>query len=131
MKAVRSAGRALLKDFERNKIPKNRKLELIKVLLDHFNKTEIDIEVIKIASDLDPYIENEDYVSHAESVVNYFQENSGILALEKLWRQHFLTTMKPKFLPRNWSIDHQEDRLSVRKDENRIELKDYEIAHGK
>ena len=70
-------------------------------------------------------------MSHAQSVVTYFAENEGILKLEKLWRQHFLDSMKPQFLPPNWSIDHQEDRLSVRQEENRIEEKDLELAIGK
>ena len=130
LKGVRSAGRALLKDLERNKIPENRKKDLFKTLQEHFNKEVINIEDIEMASNTDPYIQNEDYISHAESVVNYYTENEGILKLEKLWRQHFLDSMKPKFLPENWSIDHQEDRLNVRKDENRIEEKDFQVAQG-
>ena len=131
LKAIRSAGRALLKDFERNKIPMERKRELIRILKEHFEKDELGFEVIEAAANIDTCIQNEEYVSHAESVVTYFAENEGILKLEKLWRQHFLDSMKPQFLPPNWSIDHQEDRLSVRQEENRIEEKDLELAVGK
>ena len=131
LKAIRSAGRALLKDFERNKIPMERKRELIRILKEHFEKDELGFEIIEAAANIDTCIQNEDYVSHAESVVTYFAENEGILKLEKLWRQHFLDSMKPQFLPPNWSIDHQEDRLSVRQEENRIEEKDLELAIGK
>ena len=131
LKAIRSAGRALLKDFERNKIPMERKSELIRILKEHFEKDELGLEIIEAAANIDTCIQNEDYVSHAESVVTYFAENEGILKLEKLWRQHFLDSMKPQFLPPNWSIDHQEDRLSVRQEENRIEEKDLELAVGK
>ena len=131
LKAIRSAGRALLKDFERNKIPMERKSELIRILKEHFEKDELGFEIIEAAANIDTCIQNEDYVSHAESVVTYFAENEGILKLEKLWRQHFLDSMKPQFLPPNWSIDHQEDRLSVRQEENRIEEKDLELAVGK
>ena len=131
LKAIRSAGRALLKDFERNKIPMERKSELIRILKEHFEKDELGFEIIEAAANIDTCIQNEEYVSHAESVVTYFAENEGILKLEKLWRQHFLDSMKPQFLPPNWSIDHQEDRLSVRQEENRIEEKDLELANGK
>ena len=131
LKAIRSAGRALLKDFERNKIPMERKSELIRILKEHFEKDELGFEIIEAAANIDTCIQNEDYVSHAQSVVTYFAENEGILKLEKLWRQHFLDSMKPQFLPPNWSIDHQEDRLSVRQEENRIEEKDLELAVGK
>ena len=130
MKGVRSAGRALYKDLKSSKIPENRKIDLLKTLKEHFNKEIITIEDIENAANTDPYIQNEDYISHAESVVNFYMQNEGILKLEKLWRQHFLDSMKPKFLPENWSIDHQEDRLNVRKDENRIEDKDFQVAQG-
>ena len=69
-------------------------------------------------------------MSHAESVVNFFRENNGILKLEKMWRQHFLDVMKPKFLPANWSIDHQENRLTIRQEENRVDPEDLDLAHG-
>ena len=48
-----------------------------------------------------------------------------------MWRQHFLDQMKPQFLPQNWSVDHQENRLTVRQEENRIKVQDLELAHGK
>ena len=131
LKSIRSAGRALLKDFQRNKIPPDRKEELLTILREHFKNDEISVQMIEAAASIDPYIQNEDYVSHAQSVVNYFAENDGILKLEKLWRQHFLDSMNPRFLPPNWSIDHQEDRLNVRQEENRIEEKDMELAVGK
>ena len=130
LKAVRSAGRALFKDRKLQKIPSKRRDELLQILKDFFDKAEIFDEDIDKAADTDVYLENENYVSHAAIVVEYFKENEGILKLEKIWRTHFLEQMEPKFLPPNWSVDHQEDRLSIRKDENRIDSADLEIAVG-
>lgn len=41
-----------------------------------------------------------------------------------MWRKHFLDTMKPKFLPSLWSVNHNADRLEIRADEGRINLDD-------
>ena len=130
LKAVRSHARALLKDKD-NKIPDDRRKELTQTLLEYFKKEVLTEDDIETAADLDPRYDNDDYVSHAENVVKHYSENDGILRLEKLWREHFLKTMKPKFLPPNWSVDHQENRLTIRKEENRIDEQDLELAHGK
>ena len=129
LKSVRSAGRALFKD-KQNKIPEDRKKFLRQIISDHFQKDTLTNDDIKEATNVDPRIENEDYVSHAESVVTFFRENNGILKLEKMWRQHFLDVMKPKYLPANWSIDHQENRLTIRQEENRVDPEDLDLAHG-
>ena len=130
IKAIRSSARALMKDKIAQKIPTERKEKLKNILVNHFKKDDITDEDLEIAFNYDPYVENEEYVSHSELVVNHFAANDGILKLEKLWRQHFLDKMKPKFLPKNWSIDHQEERLQTRKVENRINKEDFDVAVG-
>lgn len=71
----------------------------------------------------------DDYISHGEKVVKEFQEShGGLIELEKMWRQHFLTTMKPKFLPSLWSVSHNEDRLKVRASEGRVDKEDLVLA---
>jgi len=130
IRAIRSSARALIKDKNVNKIPAIRKEELKQVLVDHFKKDIITDDDLETAFNYDPYVDNEDYIPHAEAVVNYFATNDGILKLEKMWRQHFLDRMKPKFLPKNWSVDHQEERLQIRKEENRIDKEDLDAALG-
>ena len=130
LKALRSAGRALLKD-KQNKIPDERRKELTEIILNYFQKDELTDDDLQKSADIDPKLENDNYISHAEIVVKYFSENDGILKLEKMWRQHFLDYMKPQFLPPNWSVDHQESRLIIRKEENRIHPDDYDLAQGK
>ena len=75
--------------------------------MDHFKKDDITDDDLETAFNYDPYVDNEEYVPHAEAVVNHFAANDGILKLEKIWRQHFLDRMKPKFLPKNWCVYSQ------------------------
>ncbi|KAL7288082.1 hypothetical protein TKK_0017871 [Trichogramma kaykai] len=66
---------------------------------------------------------------HGQKVVQFFEsQEGGLVELEKLWREHFLTTMKPKFLPELWSISHNQERLNIRQSQNRIEPSDAKVA---
>lgn len=40
----------------------------------------------------------------AKKVVEYFFERNALNELKTMWRQHFLDTMKPKYLPPLWSV---------------------------
>ncbi len=50
---------------------------------------------------------------HGKKVVLHVMKNEGLIAFEKMWRQHFLDNMEPKFLPDLWSVDHSHDRLAT------------------
>ena len=129
LKAVRSAAKALLNN--KGNIPTARVTELKHVLSSYYGIIDVDEEVCKRGMNLESNILNENYVPHGKKVVEYFiSSGDGILYLEKIWRQHFLDTMKPKYLPPFWSVSHQEQRLDIRLAEKRIDLKDYEIAIG-
>ena len=43
------------------------------------------------------------------------RSGEGLCALERRWRKHFLDTMRPKFLPPLWSVEHQV-RIAIIKD---------------
>ena len=129
LKAVRSAAKALLNN--KGNIPSARVTELKHVLSSYYRIIDVDEEVCKRGMNLESNILNENYVPHGKKVVEYFiSSGDGILNLEKIWRQHFLDTMKPKYLPPFWSVSHQEQRLDIRLAEKRIDLKDYKIAIG-
>lgn len=67
--------------------------------------------------------ENKDYLPHGLKVVMAVVESEGILALERMWRQHFLDTMRPKYLPDLWSVNHRHDILIQNsKDTHSLEL---------
>lgn len=54
---------------------------------------------------------NEHYSQHGEKVVKKFQtDHGGLLELERIWREHFVYTMNPKYLPPLWNINHNADR---------------------
>lgn len=129
LKQLKSAARALLRNGD--KIPEPRRLELESQFLEHFPPgTVITTELLTEYSDIDIYKDNENFLRHGEKVVQYFIEGGGggIIQLEKMWRQHFLTSMKPRFLPELWSVDHNEHRMEIRAEEGRVEVKDLAAA---
>lgn len=55
---------------------------------------------------------NENYFAHGMKVVEFYKENKqGLVNLERKWREHFLSTMKPKYMPDLWSVEHNVERL--------------------
>uniref|UniRef100_A0A6V7LYJ6 Exonuclease 3'-5' domain-containing protein 2 n=1 Tax=Bracon brevicornis TaxID=1563983 RepID=A0A6V7LYJ6_9HYME len=67
--------------------------------------------------------------SHGLKVVEYFiNSEGGLVALETMWREHFLASMRPKYLPKLWSVSHNQERLKIRCIENRIEPDDVKVA---
>jgi len=65
-------------------------------------------ELLKEAhhQELDDFKKNnrKDY-DHGYHVVQKLIEEDGIEDFVKLWRKHFIITMKPKYMPNGWSID--------------------------
>ncbi|KAG5317372.1 EXD2 protein, partial [Pseudoatta argentina] len=69
------------------------------------------------------------YQPHGLKVVQHFQkQESGLVELERMWREHFLFTMKPKYLPSLWSVRHNQERLIIRQAQNRIDADDAKAA---
>jgi len=129
LKQVRSAGRALIND-KGHKIPDERIQQLEKVLRDYYGVDQVTRDVMRKGADLETNILNDNYVPHGKKVVEHFMKEKGIIALEVMWRQHFLDTMNPQCLPPKWSVDHQKERLDIKAAENRIDPNDYALAVG-
>lgn len=56
---------------------------------------------------------NENYSAHGAKVVEFYKnKEGGLVSLERLWREHFLKIMKPKFMPELWSVEHNVQRYS-------------------
>ena len=49
---------------------------------------------------------NTSYIAQAEVVVKALLKENKVLEFQQRWRQHFLDTMKPRFLPELWCVDH-------------------------
>ena len=61
-------------------------------------------------------IEHASFVPHGQKVVRHYMAHGRLIQFEKLWRRHFLDTMRPNHLPDMWSVDHHHDQLSQRGD---------------
>eukprot|EP00095_Tigriopus_kingsejongensis_P011431 maker-scaffold222_size251774-snap-gene-0.18 protein:Tk11431 transcript:maker-scaffold222_size251774-snap-gene-0.18-mRNA-1 annotation:"exonuclease 3 -5 domain-containing protein 2-like isoform x2" len=130
LKKVRSAARALEKHNQDGKqlIPPHRVVELEKIMQDYYQVTDVNQAVLARGSNLEATILNSNYCPHGKKVVDHFVETCGLIPLEKRWRHHFLNTMKPKYLPPLWSVDHQQERLDIKATEKRINMDDYRTA---
>merc|ERR1719447_866731 len=116
-KAARSAGNALLRNYDQ--IPVERRKQLEKVLLDYFGGEEFDMSMVKKGSDLPVTVprddgEDDEFLQHGNKVVSTLAERDGINSLkdfEVAWRKHFLDQMKPKFMPEGWDLYHNHERI--------------------
>ncbi|KAJ9579555.1 hypothetical protein L9F63_004740 [Diploptera punctata] len=130
LKKVRSAARALLsKDVA--KIPMERVEELEKIVRSHFDLGEdetISMDMLREANDLIVSEINENYEPHGRRVVSHYIQNGGLMLLEQLWREHFLKSMNPQYLPRLWSVTHNHSRLTQRIEQGRILPEEIRVA---
>ena len=94
--------------LKRHAIPSNRVAELEDIIKSYYEVEVVTPEILVMAQNLETHIPNADYVPHGLKVVRFFQEKQtdGLLALERLWREHFLETMRPRHLPALWSVEH-------------------------
>uniref|UniRef100_A0A4W5QX44 Exonuclease 3'-5' domain-containing protein 2 n=1 Tax=Hucho hucho TaxID=62062 RepID=A0A4W5QX44_9TELE len=110
---VRSAARALLTAGEG--LPGPRRDELREVIRIFFNDPdgELTTDTLQSAAGLETRIFNESYVPHGLKVVQAHAEQGlkGLMALERHWRQHFLSTMTPRYLPPLWSVNHNHSKF--------------------
>ncbi|XP_076035401.1 exonuclease 3'-5' domain-containing 2 [Oratosquilla oratoria] len=103
-------GAALILMAKRDALPENRVEELENLVRNYCNVDVITDDILKECSCLDPKIPNEDYVPHGFKV---YQEYSkiGLIKMETRWRQHFLDSMKPSYMPNWWSVFHNHKKL--------------------
>ncbi|KAH8375973.1 hypothetical protein KR200_012076 [Drosophila serrata] len=128
LRRVQSAGNALLQHG--SKIPATKVAEMRKTLLDFYTDyTEITEELLRQAANVEYRVENTDFCQHGERVVErYRNQFGGLVELERLWREHFLHAMQPRFLPDLWNVNHNADRLEVRASEGRVDEADLQVA---
>lgn len=103
---VRSAALALLR--WKDKIPTQKLQEYDRLVRNHLNLTsgELSREQLQEAIDVEYQIANPNYIAGPEWVVRSLDSDGVKLErFIKQWRQHFVSTVQPKFLPHGWSID--------------------------
>ncbi|XP_061699034.1 exonuclease 3'-5' domain-containing protein 2 isoform X2 [Syngnathoides biaculeatus] len=111
---VRSAARALLGAGAG--LPQGRRDELraiVKGFLNVDGERELTEEELRGAAALETRILNEAYVPHGLKVVRAYAARGprGLMELERCWRQHFLSAMRPKHLPPLWCVQHNHVKL--------------------
>lgn len=95
--SARGSAKALLDN--REKIPQARQQELLDRVRSFLNKEPTD-EDLQGLMDKDPH-DFANYAHHGKLVVS---QVADIQAFVLEWRQHFLSTMLPKFLPPFWNV---------------------------
>ncbi len=95
---ARKAASALF--LHKEKIPIQRQNELLERIKLYLGKDPNDEDLNDLHNN-NPY-NFENFVGHGEIVVGQI---SDIQTFVKEWRQHFLDTMKPQFMPNNWCVD--------------------------
>ena len=89
-----------------DQIPPARREELLQTLRDYYQRDDITAEDMEQAGSLEAIVRTEDFAQHGPTVVAKISETYGSMeAFVKMWRQHFLQTMDPQFLPEHWSVD--------------------------
>ena len=109
LKKVKSAAKALA--YAGEKIPEDRRNELLATVKDYLKTDNPTREMLLEASELETRRENCDFISHGLEVVRKVREGGELLTFEKMWREHFLETMDPKFLPPLWTVDHEQEKV--------------------
>ncbi|KAK7904526.1 hypothetical protein WMY93_017133 [Mugilogobius chulae] len=122
---VRSAARALLSAGDG--LPESRRAELEEMIKNYLNMNHdepLTLETVNQAASLETRIFNETYIPHGLKVVRAHAERGlkGLMELERRWRQHFLSSMRPKHLPPLWSVDHNHSKF-LRKYGSEIPIK--------
>lgn len=104
---VKSAALALCN--RREQIPAEKVQEHEATIKKHFGLDEsswLSKELLLQATSMETSIPNPDYIPGPELVVCTFaNDEESIKRFIYDWREHFLQTMQPRFLPTGWSID--------------------------
>ena len=107
---VKAAAKAL--SDPDNKIPEgDRRQELLLIVQEYFSPSALTEAMIIQAATMETQKENGNFVSHGFEVVRRVREEGNLLEFMKMWRNHFVDTMRPEHLPLSWSVDHGHEGL--------------------
>lgn len=107
-KSLKNAASALLKS--RSTIPETRVRELEDVVKAYFTVESINQELLEEAANIDARNWTEHYRGHGQRVCEAYRRK-GLVQLQQRWRRHFIDTMRPKYLPRFWSVTHNLEKM--------------------
>ncbi|KAB7507346.1 Exonuclease 3'-5' domain-containing protein 2 [Armadillidium nasatum] len=110
LKSVRSAGGALKES--KYLLPPKQIQYLENKLKKYFNTDTLTEDHITQGVHYITHILNEECSLYSFKVFKHY-EKIGLISLETRWRQWFLDTMKPKYMPKYWSVLHRYERLKL------------------
>lgn len=112
MKKVRRAtGSAIALLKHKDKMPLNKRIELEENIIKFLNKNQITEEDLMSLKNYS-IIMRDDYVSFSKYIA---QSMNDYNEFAKDWRKHFVTTMKPKYMPKEWNVDRKTENVWVPK----------------
>lgn len=93
--------------LKNNKIPIDRKLELLELIEEFLGKKKEEIQDLDLINFVN---ENENKLKSRRKHVfgkEILSKVENISEFIKMWRIHFLDIMKPKFMPELWDVNHR------------------------
>lgn len=111
LKRIRQAGLALL--FHASKMTRERYECFVCLLRTYLGRQELTGEDFKFCSEIDTT--NPHHRDHGAALM---ERVTDIEAFVRRWREHFLATMRPNFLPRGWHLDRPIFRDSTSQPDN-------------
>lgn len=110
MRKVRKATGAAVALYKHKKdIPLSRQNELIDILKKYLEKEEItDADIDTLANH--KITNMEEYVCFSEYVANNITDYNDFA---RDWREHFVQTMNPKYMPKAWKVDRKTENVWV------------------
>ncbi|KAG0727407.1 Exonuclease 3'-5' domain-containing protein 2 [Chionoecetes opilio] len=109
-KLARNAARALLK--HRGSLPEARVEEYQCAVQRFFGCESLTEEQLEEAANMEVKVYTGQQ-EHGQTVVDAYKR-VGLSKLEKRWRQNFLDTMEPRFLPKCWSVTHNMFKMKLK-----------------
>jgi hypothetical protein len=103
---VRSCALALYRSADR--LPPAKLQEYEALVRSHYKLGEdedLTAELIQSASEIETHEPNPKYIPGPELVAETLTNDEEIADFIRDWRDHFLVTMQPRYLPKGWSVD--------------------------
>ena len=111
---IRSCAMALLRYG--NHLPSHKQLEYQKVVKGHHNMNDDEIlteELLQATTEMETDSPNPKYIPGADLVVETLTCEEKIEDFIRDWRSHFLSSLRPRYLPQGWSVNnpvHSDER---------------------
>ena len=103
LKEVKKAAKALSHPGWR-KMKADKPQELL-IVQNYYDTSDLTPDMIVQAASMETHEENANFKSHGRTVFEQVYRQGKLLEFEKMWREHFVDKMQPKFLPPSWSVD--------------------------